>query len=287
MAGARRGSVAARPGARAAARRGAEVLEAWDRGEFPASLFSPLSLSIVLEVEDLDRSEKRLAAMAAGIANPAGSSCIALVETAAESARKSLEPLRAACEARLEAMPPDRAELLEWAERRFRREKLEAGPGVGEAIAEACEGDALAFFSELDKLCVFCARRGSIRREDALALVRPVIGADLPQYLAAVALGDSSLAAQRLGRILAAGVGEGAVLWALANLVGGALGGWARYRGASYVLRSRASPRGLSRALDAVYRAESDWKGGRADPVAVLEQATREVCGTAAGATAG
>jgi hypothetical protein len=76
-------------------------------------------------------------------------------------------------------------------------------------------------------------------------------------------------------------VGEGAVLWGLANLIGGALGGWTRYRDSSEALRSRAGPQALSRALDAVYRAESDWKGGRSDSIAVLEQATREVCGAA------
>jgi hypothetical protein len=67
-------------------------------------------------------------------------------------------------------------------------------------------------------------------------------------------------------------------LWALANLVGGALGGWARHREASAALGRRATPRGLARALDAIYRGEAAWKGGKADPIAVLEQATREVC---------
>ena len=31
--------------------------------------------------------------------------------------------------------------------------------------------------------------------------------------------------------------------------------------------------------LDGLYRAEATWKGGRADAVAVLEQATRVVAG--------
>ena len=53
---------------------------------------------------------------------------------------------------------------------------------------------------------------------------------------------------------------------------------------ASETLRRRVAPRSLGRALDAVYRAESAWKGGRADAVAVLEQATREVCEAQAGA---
>jgi hypothetical protein len=34
--------------------------------------------------------------------------------------------------------------------------------------------------------------------------------------------------------------------------------------------------------MDALYRGEAAWKGGRADVVAVLEQATREVAGPAA-----
>lgn len=44
----------------------------------------------------------------------------------------------------------------------------------------------------------------------------------------------------------------------------------------------RADHRRWRRALDAVYRAESAWKGGRADVVAVLEHATRDVAGAGA-----
>jgi hypothetical protein len=42
-------------------------------------------------------------------------------------------------------------------------------------------------------------------------------------------------------------------------------------------LARRLGPRLLARALDALYRAESAWKSGRADVVAVLEQATRTI----------
>jgi hypothetical protein len=66
-------------------------------------------------------------------------------------------------------------------------------------------------------------------------------------------------------------------MFALANLVGGALGGWARYRDLSEALKRRSNARGLTRSLDAVYRAESAWKGGRTEAIAALEQATREV----------
>ena len=69
------------------------------------------------------------------------------------------------------------------------------------------------------------------------------------------------------------------MLFALANLVGGALGGWARHRELSATLARRRPARELARAMDAVYRAEAAWTGGRADVVAVLEQATRAVCG--------
>ena len=59
------------------------------------------------------------------------------------------------------------------------------------------------------------------------------------------------------------------------------MGGWARWRELSDAFRRRVSPRDLDRALDAIYRAESAWKGGRADVVALLEQTTRTLCGAA------
>jgi DNA polymerase III delta subunit len=254
-----------------------EILAAYQS----ASLFSPRELVIVLDIEDLGRSEKRVEALANGIAQATSASTIALVESAADSGRKTLEPLRAACAVRVELYPPGRAELLAWGRRRFRREKLDAEDGVLEALVEACEGDPLAYFSELDKLCVWAARHGRLTRAEVQTLLRPVVGSDLPDYLAAVAAGHAGLATQRLGRLLATGVGEGTVLFSLSNLVGGALGGWARYRDASSALRRRSSPTELGRALDAMYRAEAAWKGGRADVVAVLEQATRTLCGLA------
>jgi DNA polymerase III delta subunit len=245
------------------------------------SLFSPRDLIVVLEIEDFGRSEKRIAALATGLARPVGTSSLILVESSAENPRKALEPLRAACQFHVVAMPPTRAELERWGARRLGREGFTSEPGVIDSLIEACEGDALAFFSELDKLCAWASRDGRIRAEDVAALLRPTVGADLPDFIAAVAAGHAGIASRSLGRLLAAGVGEGTLLFSLANLVGGALGGWARYRECSETLRRRSGPAGLRRALDAVYRAESAWKGGRADVVAVLEQATRELCGAA------
>ena len=246
-----------------------------------ASLFSPRDLVLVLEVEDLARSEKRVAALAAGLATPGAGSCLVLHESAADAPRKSLEPLRAAAGLRWIAEPPSRSELVRWGEARLAGTGLEAGPGAVEAVADACEGDPLTFFNELEKLDVTAPEVGGRRRvtrADALALLKPVVGADLPAYLAAVALGRPREAGRALSRLLAAGTGEGTVLFALANLVGGALGGWARQPELSAALARRRPPRRLAPALDAVYRAEAAWKGGRADAVAVLEQATRAVC---------
>jgi DNA polymerase III delta subunit len=242
------------------------------------SLFSPRDLVVVLEVEDLGRSEKRVAALAEGIARPAGESCLTLVESEGDTVRKSLEPLRAACAARWTAIPPRRAELVTWCTRRLARAGVAAERGVAESVIEACEGDPLACFNEIDRLSAYAAKDGKLIAADVAALLRPVSGADLAEYLGAVALGQGGLAARRLGRLLAAGVGEGAVLFALSNLVGGSLGGWARHRELSMALGRRLGPPALARAMDALYRAEAAWKGGRADPVAVLEQATRAVC---------
>ena len=242
------------------------------------SLFSPRELVIVLEIEDLGRSEKRIAALAEGLGRPAGESCLVLVESAADTPRKSLEPLRSASSARWSADPPRRGELSLWCTRRLARGGVAADAGVVDSVIEACEGDALAAFNEIDRLMSYAAPSGRLAAADAAKLLRPVAGADLADYLGAVALGQGGLATRRLGRLLSAGAGEGAVLWALSNLVGGALGGWARERELSMTLGRRLGPGALARAMDAIYRAEAARKGGRADPIAVLEQATRMLC---------
>jgi DNA polymerase III delta subunit len=243
-----------------------------------ASLFAPRELTLVLEVEDLGRSEKRVAALAAGLARPSGGSCLVLVESEGDSTRKSLDPLRAAVSARWVADPPDRRALLAWGARRLARERITAERGALEAVADTCEGDPLAYLNEVEKLCVWAGEDRTVHLADARALLRPAVGADLPEYLSAVALGHAGHATVRLARLLAAGVSEGEILFGLSNLVGGALGGWAKNKVQSEVLRRRLPPASLSVAVDALYRAEAAWKSGRADVGAVLELATRAVC---------
>ncbi len=241
------------------------------------SMFTPRELTLVLDVEDFGRSEKRVAALAEGVARPAGESCLVLVESAADNPRKTLDGLRAACAAHWSAESLDSRGLLAWGRRRLAAEGLKEEPGALEALMESCEGETVAFFNELGKLVAWCAASGRATKADVESLSRPVVGAELPEYLLAVASGEPGLAAQRLGRILAAGESEGTVMFALGNLVGGALGGWARHKELSALLARRRSPRELAVALDAVYRAEAAWKGGRADVLSALEQATREV----------
>src|SRR5262249_17256850 len=75
------------------------ILAAWQN----VSLFAPRELTIVLQVEDLGRSEKRVEALADGVSRPAGGSCMVLVESESETPRKTLAPLRAACAVRVAA----------------------------------------------------------------------------------------------------------------------------------------------------------------------------------------
>lgn len=243
------------------------------------SMFTPRELTIVVGVEKLVRSEKKIAALAAGASRAAGESCLVFVESAADETRKSLEPLRGACAMRWSAELRDASALLTWGRRRLSAAGLEAGPGALEALLESCEGESVAFFNELGKLVTLAGRESVVTPAHVQALVPPTLGAGLEEYLAAVASGQSGIAAQKLGRVLAEGVSEGQVVFALGNLVGGALGGWSRWRNLSATLQRRRPGRELARALDAVYRAEAAWKGGRVDAVAALEQATRDVAG--------
>jgi len=247
------------------------------------SLFAPRELTIVLDVEDLGRSEKKVDALAAGLTRPAGGSCLVLVESASESPRKTLEPLRAACALRVAAEAPAERALLLWGERRLAAAGCRAEPGALEALLESCERETLAFLNEVDKVAVLAGPAGKVTRAEVQALSAPCVGAELPDYLLAVATGDPAAAALRLERVLAAGENEGSVLWALGHLVSSSLTlavnryGWAKWKELSLTLGGRRRPKELARALDAVYRAEAAWKGGRVDVRSALEQATREV----------
>ncbi len=248
------------------------------------SLFTPRELTLVFEVEDLGRSDKRVAALAQGLGVPAGGSCLVLVESGGDTVRKTLEPLRAACAVRVVAEPPDEEGLLRWGAVRLAAAECHAEPGALEALLETCEHDALAFLNEVGKLAFLAGTDGVVTRAHAASLAAPQVGAELPDFLAAVAAGEEAMAAQRLERLLAAGESEGGVMWALGHLVSATFtistspyGGWAKWRPQSLALASRRDDRSRARALDAVYRAEAAWKGGRLDARTALEQATREV----------
>jgi DNA polymerase III delta subunit len=247
------------------------------------SLFAPRELTIVFEVEDVGRSEKRVDALARGLTVPAGGSCLVLVESVGDTVRKSLEPLRDACTVRVIAEPPGEEGLLRWATLRLAADERRAEPGALEALLESCEHDALAFLNEVGKLALLAGDDGVVTRAHVASLVAPQVGAELPDFLAAVAAGQAPMAAQRLERLLAAGESEGGVLWALGHLVSATFTmqasayGWAKWRPQSQVLAGRRDDRSRARALDAVYRAEAAWKGGRLDARTALEQATREV----------
>lgn len=249
------------------------VLNAWQS----VSMFTPRELTLVMGVEALARSEKRANELADGLARPGGESCIVLVEAGAEKERKTLASVRAACAALWVAETEDSRGLAAWGRRRLASESIAVEADALETLIGVCEVESASFFSELSKLAGWAGPGGRVTKADVLSLSRPVIGSELPDYLAAVASGEPALAAKRLGRLLAARESEGELMFALANLVGGALGGWARWRDLSAVLSRRRSPRELAHALDAIYRAEAAWKGGRADALAALEQATRVV----------
>ncbi len=242
------------------------------------SLFSPRELVLVLEVEDWGRSERKLGAVATALRSGGGPSCLVLIESAAEAMRKGLESLRSAAHSRLVCDPPGRGELRLLARRRSTQSQVEFEAEAMELLLEASQGETATFFNELDKVCAWAGPGGQVRATDAKRLLRPVVGADVADYLSAVALRQSGTAAQRLARLSASGVSEGSVLFALTNLLGGALGGWARYRSLSDDVRRTWSPRRVAQGLDLLYRVERAWKSGRAEAPTLVEHATQALC---------
>lgn len=242
------------------------------------SLFSARAMVIVLEVEDWGRSERRVRAVADAVRAGGGLSCLVLVESASDTPRKSLEPLRAAAAARVVCDPAGAGELRALAGRKLKRSGVEPDDGVIDLLLQASEGETATFFNELDKLSAWAGESGRITVADARRLLRPVVGAELSEFLGAVVEGEPGAARVRLARLLSGGASEGTILFALTNVLGGALGGWARYRGLSEELRRRWSPRRIAQGLDLLYRVERAWKSGRAEASTLLEHATQALC---------
>ncbi|MCE9628092.1 MAG: hypothetical protein K8R56_09270 [Candidatus Eisenbacteria bacterium] len=268
----------------------ARVLHAGEAGVDPilaayqnVSLFAPRELTIVFDIEDLGRSEKRVQILADGLATPSQGSSLVLVESPAETVRKTMAPLRAACAVCVEAAPPSERALIEWGLRKLTASGHKAEPGVLNALLDACERDPIAFLNEAGKLAVLAGDGGTVTAAHVKTIIAPTLGSDMPEYLMAVASGDTRAATVRLERLLAEGENEGGVLWALGHLATSALAksannyAWAKWPNATAALGRRRDPGSLARAVDAVYRAEAAWKGGRSDARAALEQATREV----------
>ena len=113
------------------------------------SMFAPRECTIVLDVEDYARSDKRIAALAEGVSRPAGESCLLIVESAAERPRKTLDALKGACAGWWNAMPPSPRDLVRWGELRLASHDLAGEAGTLEALSQSCEHRAEPFFNEL------------------------------------------------------------------------------------------------------------------------------------------
>lgn len=256
-----------------------EILAAYQT----VSMFTSRELTIVFSVEKLVRSDKQIQALAAGLATPSSGSSLVLVEAAADKPRKKLDPLREVATARLEVTSPDERGLLEWGRRRLLATGNTAEAGALQALLDACERDPLAFLNEAGKLSVLAGDGGTVTMAHVRTLTAPKLGAELPDFILAVAQGDAKRAGQRLERILAAGESEGTILWSLGHLATSSLlrtsapYSWAMYKEATAAMARRRNAQSLARAVDAVYRAEAAWKGGRTDVRSALEQATRDL----------
>lgn len=245
------------------------------------SLFASRSLVIVLRVEDWARSQAVPIAVGQALAQIPPENLLVFVESAGDSERKHLNPLRAAC-ARvfaLDGLPP--SELRHWADRHAGRQGLALEPDAWDALFELPRLDAGEVFNELDKLAAWAGPGAAVTREQALAIVHPAGGATLGDLADAVAERKAALAMDCLLRALEGGESSGSILFQLVTLLAGALrmtgggGGWVRDRRRSGIIASRWSPAEIARGLDLLYRCERAWKTGRAPDDTLLVRAVQ------------
>ena len=254
-----------------------------------ASLFVPASFVMVLNVEEWTRSARTVEAAAAGTAGVPSGNVLAFVESAAETERKTLAGLRAACAMRLEIEPPPPEILSRWAARKLERSGVRAGADVVALILDASRLETGEVMNEVEKLADWAGPGGQLSRAEAERVLRPMHSGSLSALSRAVAEGRADAAVDHLLRSLEAGESEGTVLFQLQTLVAGALRlkshqwGWIRDRDNSERLARGRSLSALSADLDLLYRVERSWKSGRADVETLL---VRAVVGLAAPASA-
>jgi len=250
------------------------------------SLFVARSLVIVLRVEDWARSSTVPVGVARGLAQIPPDNLLVFVESAGDSERKHLNPLRSAC-ARvfaLDGLPM--TELRHWAERHAKRDDLVLAPDAWDALFELPRIDTGEVFNELDKLAAWAGPGGRVTRDQVLSLVHPAGGATLGDLADAIAQRQPAQAMDCLLRAIEGGESTGAILFQLVTLLSGALrlkgggGGWVRDRKRSSQIAGWPSE-DIARGLDLLYRCERAWKTGRAPEETLLVRAVCGLTGTA------
>lgn len=239
----------------------------------------------MLSVEEWARSPRAIEAAASGAAVVAPGNAIVFVESAADSERKSLAPLREACAVVvvLDALP---AEVLAgWAARRLARLGVQVEAGVVDSVLEVSRLETGEVMNEIEKLAAWAGPGGRITRKEAESVLRPLHSGSLHALARAVAEGRADLAVDHLLRSLESGESAGTVLFQLQTLLAGAIRmktgqwGWIRDRENSSRLSRARGERDLAAGLDLLYRVERAWKDGRGDVDSLL---VRAVIGLAA-----
>jgi DNA polymerase III delta subunit len=247
------------------------------------SLFASRSLVIVLRTEDWARSSTTPVAVAHGLVAIPPENLLVLVESAGDSERKYLNPLRAAC-ARvfaLDGLPP--SELRPWAERHAKRAGVTLAPDAWDALFEMPRLDTGEAFNELDKLAAWAGPGGRVTGADVTALAHPAGGATLGALADAVAARRGDAAMDCLLRALEGGESPGTVMFQLVSLLSGALRlrgggrGWVRDRARSERIASGWKAEEIARGLDLLYRCERAWKTGRAPDDTLLVRAVQGI----------
>jgi DNA polymerase III delta subunit len=235
------------------------------------SLFAPVVFVEVLNVEEWTRSPRTVAAAAEGAGRVPAGNLLVLVESAADSDRKNLAPLKTACEAHvaLDGLTPE--ELASWGLEHLQRRGVKAELAALEAVLEASRLETAEVLNELDKLADWAGPGGMISRKDAVEILRPLHAGRVTALARAVGEGNAEEAVDQLLRSLESGEREGNILFQLQTLFTGALRlksghwGWIRDRENSARLAKTRSETELSAGLDLLYRVERAWKSGRGD----------------------
>ena len=209
--------------------------------------------------KESEESDRGLAAFEAYVASPVDSCTLVLVADNLDGRRKITKLLLSKA-AVVECSGP--SDPVKWVRERVAKEGLAIDARVARLVTERVGRDVSKLKSDVDRLVLYAADKGSITEDDVKAVVVPATSNDDWGVTNAIERRDAGDALRELAVLIDNGAAPYLILGQL---------GW--------FVRTKVPAQKVDAAVEAVFRTDLAMKTSAGDPRVLLERLVVELCG--------